>query len=165
MICTTSIHYDSLRAIYNRARPSSCRYAQLTATVQNCKNLDPLHSIIILWVNDSTSQIQAFRQRVVRQRIVVAEIFIMQLKKREGGGISVFSYHINIIITVSAEYLNNLHCTCRRRFIYLFDNVADDASWRVTGTDNTLSGRYNSNAEFVSKTFQRLEKLMDGPMR
>jgi uncharacterized protein len=46
-----------------------------------------------------------------------------------------------------------------------FNNVADNVSWRVTGTDNPLSGNYNSKAEFVPKTFQRLGKLMEGPMK
>jgi ketosteroid isomerase-like protein len=45
-----------------------------------------------------------------------------------------------------------------------FNSVADNVSWRVTGTDNVLSGQYNSKSEFTSKTFARLGKVMSGPM-
>jgi uncharacterized protein len=46
-----------------------------------------------------------------------------------------------------------------------FNNVADNVSWRVTGTDNPLSGHYHSKQEFVPKTFQRLGKCMEGGMK
>jgi|SRR5579859_951494 len=45
-----------------------------------------------------------------------------------------------------------------------FKHVADDVSWTVTGTDNPLSGHYRAKSEFVPKTFQRLGKLMQGPL-
>jgi ketosteroid isomerase-like protein len=46
-----------------------------------------------------------------------------------------------------------------------FNNVADNVSWTVTGTDNPLSGHYTSKSEFVPKTFQRLGKLMANGMK
>jgi uncharacterized protein len=46
-----------------------------------------------------------------------------------------------------------------------FNSVAENVQWRVTGTDNPLSGDYTSKSQFVSATFQRLGKLMEGPMK
>jgi len=46
-----------------------------------------------------------------------------------------------------------------------FNNVAENVQWRVTGTDNPLSGDYTSKSQFVPATFQRLGKLMEGPMK
>jgi len=45
-----------------------------------------------------------------------------------------------------------------------FKHVSETVSWRVTGTDNPLSGDYNGKSEFVPKTFVRLGKLMDQGM-
>jgi uncharacterized protein len=46
-----------------------------------------------------------------------------------------------------------------------FNSVAENVQWRVTGTDNPLSGDYTSKSQFVPATFQRLGKLMEGPMK
>jgi uncharacterized protein len=67
---------------------------------------------------------------------------------------------------VTAEYVKSIfEALANGDAPTFFNNVADDVSWRVTGTDNPLSGNYTSKSEFVAKTFQRLGKLMDGPMK
>ena len=71
-----------------------------------------------------------------------------------------------IITMVSAEYVKSIFAALANGDApTFFNNVADNVSWRVTGTDNPLSGQYNSKSEFVSKTFQRLGALMQGRMR
>jgi len=67
---------------------------------------------------------------------------------------------------VSAEYVKSIFTALANGDApTFFSNVADNVSWRVTGTDNPLSGDYHSKAEFVPATFQRLGKLMEGPMK
>ena len=67
---------------------------------------------------------------------------------------------------VSAEYVSSIFTALASGDApTFFNNVADNVSWRVTGTDNPLSGDYHSKAEFVPATFQRLSKLMEGPMK
>jgi uncharacterized protein len=67
---------------------------------------------------------------------------------------------------VSAEYVRKVFTALANGDSpSFFKYVADDVAWRVTGTDNPLSGDYNGKAEFVPKTFIRLGRLMqDGEM-
>jgi uncharacterized protein len=66
---------------------------------------------------------------------------------------------------VSAEYVKSIFTALASGDVpTFFNNVADNVSWRVTGTDNPLSGQYNSKSEFVTKTFHRLGALMQGKM-
>lgn len=44
-----------------------------------------------------------------------------------------------------------------------FEQVADDVRWTVMGT-HPLAGTYDSKAEFIEKTFTRLNKLLVGPV-
>jgi uncharacterized protein len=66
---------------------------------------------------------------------------------------------------VTAEYVKKVFTALANGdATTFFDNVADNVSWRVTGTDNPLSGQYNSISDFVPKTFQRLGKCMKGKL-
>ncbi len=42
-----------------------------------------------------------------------------------------------------------------------FDSVADEVHWTVMGT-HPLAGVYNSKADFLKHTFERLDKLLKG---
>ncbi|MDD1775276.1 MAG: ketosteroid isomerase [Methanobacterium sp.] len=42
-----------------------------------------------------------------------------------------------------------------------FRNVADDVNWKVMGT-HPLAGTYNTKQEFITSTFDRLDRLMKG---
>src|SRR2546428_6955477 len=42
-----------------------------------------------------------------------------------------------------------------------FDSVADDVQWTVMGT-HPLAGVYNSKADFLKHTFERLARLLKG---
>jgi uncharacterized protein len=67
---------------------------------------------------------------------------------------------------VSAEYVKSIFTALANGDApTFFNNVAENVQWRVTGTDNPLSGDYTSKSQFVPATFQRLSKLMDGPMK
>lgn len=67
---------------------------------------------------------------------------------------------------ISAEYVRTIfEALANGDSPTFFKNVADNVSWRVTGTDNPLSGDYHSKNQFVEKTFVRLGKCMDGPMK
>jgi uncharacterized protein len=46
----------------------------------------------------------------------------------------------------------------------LFDHVADDVYWTITGT-NPLSGEYRSKREFLDDTYERLATVLRKPVR
>lgn len=46
----------------------------------------------------------------------------------------------------------------------LFDHVADDVHWTVTG-NNPLSGEYRSKREFIEATYERLDAVLKEPVR
>jgi uncharacterized protein len=46
----------------------------------------------------------------------------------------------------------------------LFDHVADDVHWTVTGK-NYLSGEYRSKREFLDATYERLAAVLKEPVR
>jgi uncharacterized protein len=46
----------------------------------------------------------------------------------------------------------------------LFDHVADDVHWTITGT-NPLSGEYRSKREFLDATYERLATVLREPVR
>ena len=67
---------------------------------------------------------------------------------------------------VSSEYVKSIFSALAKGDSpTFFNSVADDVSWRVTGTDNPLSGHYHSKTEFTKATFARLGKVMEGPMK
>ena len=46
----------------------------------------------------------------------------------------------------------------------LFDHVADDVHWTVTGK-NSLSGEYRSKREFLDATYERLAAVLKEPVQ
>lgn len=48
-------------------------------------------------------------------------------------------------------------------FRQLFDHVADDVHWTVTG-DHALSGEYRSKDEFLNATFGRVQAVLKEPV-
>jgi len=67
---------------------------------------------------------------------------------------------------VSAEYVKQIFTALANGDgPTFFNNVAENVQWRVTGTDNPLSGDYTSKSQFVPATFHRLGKLMEGRMK
>jgi uncharacterized protein len=46
----------------------------------------------------------------------------------------------------------------------LFDHVADDVHWTITGT-NPLSGEYRSKREFLEATYERLAAVLKEPVQ
>jgi uncharacterized protein len=46
----------------------------------------------------------------------------------------------------------------------LFDHVADDVHWTITG-NNPLSGEYRSKRELLDATYERLDAVLKEPVR
>ena len=46
----------------------------------------------------------------------------------------------------------------------LFDHVAEDVHWTITG-NNPLSGEYRNKSEFIEATYERLATVLKEPVR
>jgi ketosteroid isomerase-like protein len=65
-------------------------------------------------------------------------------------------------MALTPDYVTKLYenlSTGRQRVF--FDSVADDVQWTVMGT-HPLTGVYNSKADFLKHTFERLARIIKG---
>jgi len=117
-------------------------------------------SLIIIRVSIA-SEIKLIRQAVDKNcQLLLHFLRIFCIRRRTRIN------HNQVQTMVTADYVRTIFTALASGDApTFFNNVADNVSWRVTGTENPLSGQYNSKAEFVPATFQRLGKLMDGPLK
>ena len=63
-------------------------------------------------------------------------------------------------MTIRADYVRSLFANLENgRTDAFFDHVAEDVNWTVTGT-HPLAGTYQTKADFLAHTFDRLNKIL-----